>query len=142
MAKGASRAVDALRDVPMFACLNDKELRRVADLARDERFAPGEDIVTEGHSAGPFFLITEGDATVTVGGAERTKLGPGAFFGEMSLLDGQPRSATVRAIGDVTTISISSWDFLSLLERNWTMAQKLLAELSRRVRVLDENPCL
>ena len=142
MARGASGVVDALRDVPMFGCLNDKELRRVADLARDARFAPGEDIVTEGHSAGPFFLITEGDATVIVGGAERAKLGPGAFFGEMSLLDGQPRSATVRAIGDVTTISISSWDFLSLLERNWSMTQKLLAELSRRVRVLDENPCL
>jgi CRP-like cAMP-binding protein len=135
-------AADALRDVPLFACLDDKERRRVADLAREARFAPGEDIVTEGHSAGPFFLLTEGDALVIVGGKERGKLGQGDYFGEMSLLDGRPRSATVRAIGDVRALAISSWDFLALLERNWSMTHKLLNELAHRVRALDENPCL
>ena len=138
----ADRAADALRGVPLFACLDDKERRRVADLGRETRFAPGEDIVTEGHSAGPFFLLTEGDALVMVGGKERGKLGPGDFFGEMSLLDGRPRSATVRAIGDVRALSIGSWDFLALLERNWSMTHKLLNELAQRVRVFDENPCL
>ena len=142
MAKGVPGALDALREVPLFGCLNDKDLRRVADLARSERFAPGEDIVIEGHSSGPFFLITEGDAIVLIGGVERGKLGPGDFFGEMSLIDGQPRSATVRAIGDVVTLAIGSWDFLSLLERNWSMTQNLLGELTRRVRALDEKPCL
>ena len=141
MARGTA-AADALRDVPLFACLDDKERRRVADLGREERFAPGEDIVTEGHSAGPFFLLTEGDALVIVGGKERGKLSPGAFFGEMSLLDGRPRSATVRAIGDVRALAIGSWDFLALLERNWSMTHKLLNELAQRVRVFDENPCL
>jgi CRP-like cAMP-binding protein len=141
MAKGTA-AGEVLRDVPIFACLDDKERRRVADLGREARFAPGEDIVTEGHSAGPFFLLTEGDALVIVGGKERGKLGRGDFFGEMSLLDGRPRSATVRAIGDVRALSIGSWDFLALLERNWSMTHKLLTELAHRVRVLDENPCL
>jgi CRP-like cAMP-binding protein len=126
----------------LFACLDDRERKRVADLARTQRFADGEDIVTEGHPSGPLFVITEGDAAIIKDGTERGKLGVGDFFGEMSLIDGQPRSATIRAIGDVVTLSISSWDFLSLLERNWTMAQKLLAELARRVRGLDENVCL
>jgi CRP-like cAMP-binding protein len=135
-------AAEALRDVPLFACLDAKERRRVADLGREERFAAGEDIVSEGHSAGPFFLLTEGDALVIVGGKERGKLGAGDFFGEMSLLDGRPRSATIRAVGEVRALSIGSWDFLALLERNWSMTHKLLVELGRRVRVLDENPCL
>jgi CRP-like cAMP-binding protein len=142
VARGNKSAAEALREVPLFACLNDKELRRIADLARKARFAPGEDIITEGHSSGPFFLITEGDALVIVGGKERGKLGPGDFFGEMSLLDGQPRSATIRAIGDVRAHAISSWDFLALLERNWSMTHKLLVDIAHRVRVLDENPCL
>jgi CRP-like cAMP-binding protein len=137
---GAGRA---LRAVPLFSSLSDRELRRVAELAREERFRAGEEIVTEGHSSGPFFLLTDGDAVVLVRGDEKRKLGPGDFFGEMALIDRQPRSATVRALGDVTALSISSWDFLTVLERNWPLAYGLMVELSRRVREQDaENPCL
>jgi CRP-like cAMP-binding protein len=134
---------EALRSVPLFSAMDDKELRKVAELAREEKFRTGEDIVIEGHSSGPFFLLIEGDAVVLVRGAEVRKLGPGDFFGEMALIDRQPRSATVRALGDVSALSISSWDFLTVLERNWSLAYALMVELSRRVREHDaENPCL
>jgi CRP-like cAMP-binding protein len=141
VAKG-NAIVDALREVPLFSGASDKELKRVADLAREERFAAGEDIVTEGHSSGPFYLLTEGDAVVLIGGAERSKLGPGDYFGEMSLLDQEPRSATVRAVSEVRAVSISPWDFLAVLERHWGLTRQLLEALSRRVRELDQKPCL
>ena len=134
--------VGALRAVPFFSGLSDKELKRVADVAREERFRAGEDIVTEGRPSGPFFLLTEGDAQVLVGGEARNKLGPGDSFGEMSLIDRQPRSATIRAITDVTALSIGSWDFLTLLERNWDLAHAVMVQLSQRVREHDRDPCL
>ena len=134
--------MDALRGVPLFATASDKVLKRVADVARTERFRAGEDIVTEGHSAGPFYLLTDGDAEVLVGGDAKNKLGPGAFFGEMSLIDREPRSATIRAITDVTALAITSWDFLTLLERNWDLAHAVMVELSKRVRAHDQDPCL
>jgi CRP-like cAMP-binding protein len=132
----------ALRATPLFASATDKQLRRVADLAREERFGAGEDIVTEGHSSGPFFLLTSGDAVLLIGGEEKSKLGAGAFFGEMSLIDHQPRSATIRAISNVTALSISSWDFLTVLEHNWDLAHRLLVELTQRVRAAEAGPCL
>lgn len=134
--------MDALRAVPLFATASDKQLRRVADVARAERFRAGEDIVTEGHSSGPFYLLTDGDAEVLVGGAAKNKLGPGAFFGEMSLIDRAPRSATIRALTDVAALAITSWDFLTLLERNWDLAHAVMVELSKRVRAHDQDPCL
>jgi CRP/FNR family transcriptional regulator, cyclic AMP receptor protein len=132
----------SLRGVPLFATASDKELRRVADVAREERFRTGEDIVTEGRPSGPFFLLTGGDAEVLVGGEAKSKLGPGDFFGEMSLIDGAPRSATIRAITDVTALAITSWDFLALLERNWDLTRAVMVELTKRVRAHDQDPCL
>jgi CRP-like cAMP-binding protein len=114
----------------------------VAGLAREERFEEGEDIVVEGHSSGPFFLLLEGDATVLVHGEVRGKLGLGDSFGEMSLIDRRPRSATIRARVPVTALAISSWDFVGVLERNWAVTHKVLVQLSERVRQLDDNLCL
>lgn len=136
------RTVELLRAVPLFAACSDKELRRVADLAREERFRAGEDIVIEGHSSGPFYVICEGDAVVRIGDREVRKLGAGDYFGEMSLIDREPRSATITALSDVLSISISSWDFLTLAERHWDLTHALLVEMTRRVRERDADPCL
>jgi len=142
MLKRSKGDASAFASVPLFAGASEKELRHVADLAREERFRSGEDIVTQGHSSGPFFLITDGEADVVVNDSHVRRLGPGDFFGEMSLIDHEPRSATIRATTDVTTLSISSWDFLALLERHWDLTQKLLVTLSQRVRERDADPCL
>lgn len=129
----------ALRSVPLFAGLSDKELKAVARDVKEERFGPGEDLVVEGQQGGPFFLIIDGEASLIVNGRVRKKLGRGDYFGEMALIDRQPRSATVRTETDVRVLTATSWNFLAMLEENWAVTRKILAELSRRIRVLDKT---
>ena len=127
----------ALKNVPLFAGLSDKELKAVARDVNEERFGPGEDLVVQGQQGGRFFLILEGTASLIVNGRARKTLGPGDYFGEMALVDRQPRSATVRSETDVRVLTATSWNFLAVLEENWPVARKVLEELSRRIRVLD-----
>jgi CPA1 family monovalent cation:H+ antiporter len=134
------RALHALRGVPLFAELPERELKLVARAAREEAFLPGEDLVTEGKPAGPMFVLVEGKATVFVHGKERASLGAGDFFGEMALIDRQPRSATVRADSEVLALAISSWDFLALLQESWELTHRILTTLGTRIRVLDQSP--
>jgi CRP-like cAMP-binding protein len=136
MAKTDAAAV--LKSVPLFGALSRGELNDVVDLAREELFSPGQDIVTEGQAGGPFFTITEGRADVIVHGKKVRELGPGSHFGEMALFEGTPRSATVRASTHVKALAITSWNFLALLQDNWDLTKKILAELSRLVRELQE----
>jgi CRP/FNR family transcriptional regulator, cyclic AMP receptor protein len=128
-----------LRSVPLFEGLSQKELQAVIRSAKQVEYAPDRDIVTEGATGVGFHLILEGKASVLVGGRTRAKLGPGDFFGEMSLIDGGPRSATVRADTDVRTLSLASWEFTPLLDANPSIARKLLVELSRRLRTVERS---
>jgi CRP-like cAMP-binding protein len=134
------RVLEALRSVRLFGELPERELKLVARTAREEGYVAGEELVGEGKPAGPMFVILEGKATVYVGGQERGSLGPGDFFGEMALIDRQPRSATVRAESDLTALAISSWDFLALLRESWDLTHSVLTALAERVRELDQNP--
>ena len=95
MAKNS--AEDVLKAVPLFEGLSKGELKDVAAQAREELYSPGQDIVTEGQAGGPFFCITEGRADVLVGDKKVGDLRPGSAFGEMALLEGSKRSATIRA---------------------------------------------
>ena len=131
-------AASVLKTVPLFTALSRGELNDVVDLAREELFSPGQDIVTEGQAGGPFFTITEGRADVIVHGNKVRELGPGSHFGEMALFEGTPRSATVRASTHVKALAITSWNFLALLQDNWDLTKKILGELSRLVRELQE----
>jgi CRP/FNR family cyclic AMP-dependent transcriptional regulator len=128
-----------LRSVPIFEGLSQKELQAVMRSAKQVEYAPDRDIVKEGSSGVGFHLILEGQARVLVGGRTRAKLGPGDFFGEMSLIDGGPRSATVRADTGVRTLSLASWEFTPLLDANPSIARKLLVELSRRLRAVERS---
>ena len=138
MAKKGAEQV--LKDVPLFQGLSRTELREVADSAREELFSPNQDIVSEGQAGGPFFCITEGRADVLVDGKKIGDLGPGAYFGEMSLFEGGGRSATVRASTHVKALAITSWNFLAILQENWEITKKVLAELSKRLRDLEHAP--
>jgi CRP/FNR family transcriptional regulator, cyclic AMP receptor protein len=128
-----------LRSVPLFEGLSQKELQAIMRSAKQVDYAPDRDIVTEGATGVGFHLILEGRASVLVGRRTRTRLGPGDFFGEMSLIDGGPRSATVRADTDVRTLSLASWEFTPLLNANPSIARKLLVELSRRLRAVERS---
>jgi CRP-like cAMP-binding protein len=138
MAKNSAEEV--LKSVPLFQGLSKNELKDVAAQAREELYSPGQDIVTEGQSGGPFFCVTEGRADVLVGTRKVGEYGPGSSFGEMALLEGTKRSATVRAETHVKALAITSWNFLALLQDNWDLTKKILATLSQRVRELEKDP--
>jgi CRP/FNR family cyclic AMP-dependent transcriptional regulator len=132
--------VVALRTVPLLRGLSDRELQSVARYVREDTFRAGDNIVTEGETGGPFYLIIEGTAKAIVGGRSRGTIGPGQAFGEISLIDQGVRSATIRAETDMKTLAVTSWNFLSLLEDNWKLAHKVMVELCRRIRALDKLP--
>src|SRR5256885_5535714 len=110
--------VELLRAVPLFADLSKSELGLVASITEPLSFHAGEAVVTEGERTGRFFVIVEGAADVMVHGRFVRRLVAGDFFGEMALLDEEPRSATVAAVTDLDTLSIAPFNFRSLLKSN------------------------
>jgi CRP-like cAMP-binding protein len=111
----------------------------VYEAGKEVTFDEGKPIVEEGATGAGFHLILEGEAAVLVGGRKRASLGPGDYFGEMALLDGGPRSATVKAMTPVHTLTLASWAFVPLVDKNPPIARKLLVELSRRLRNLERS---
>jgi CRP-like cAMP-binding protein len=97
-------------------------------------FASGETVTKEGSDAAAFYLIESGTATVTVHGAFRRTLHSGDYFGEIALIDGRARSATVTADGELVCQGITLWDFQPLVQRNTTMAWTLLQTLAGMLR--------
>jgi CRP/FNR family cyclic AMP-dependent transcriptional regulator len=131
--------LDLLAKVGLFDGLARKELQTVYRSAKAVHFPAGRTIVMEGATGVGFHMITSGKAKVTVKGRTRATLGPGDYFGEMSLIDRGPRSATVVATTEVDTLSLASWSFLTILDKNPTISRKLLIELSRRLRSLEKS---
>jgi CRP-like cAMP-binding protein len=127
-----------LRQVQLFESLSDEDLAEVAGAAKVMEFPSGAQVTKEGSTGVGFHLILDGRVSVTVGGVERATLGPGRYFGEMSLLDNEPRSATVTALSDLRTFSLASWDFMGLISSDFDIARKIFAALSRRIRELEE----
>jgi CRP-like cAMP-binding protein len=123
-----------LGEVPLFARLSKRHLRRVARLAKCARFAPGQRIVLEGSSCEAFYVLLEGEAEVLPPGHEPVPLGAGEFFGELGLLDGGQRTATVAASSEVVAMKIPRASFHRLLDREPAIARALLAELAARMR--------
>jgi len=131
--------VQMLAGVGLFEGLSKKELSQVSGTGRRVEFPAGTVIVKEGDDGVGFHLILTGKAKVTVKGRTRSTLGPGKFFGELSLIDRGPRTATVTAETDVTTLSLLSWEFLPLVEKTPSIARKLLLEMCRRLREADKS---
>lgn len=131
--------VQMLGEVGLFEGLSKKELNQISKAARRVEFPKGSVIVKEGEEGVGFHLIVTGKAKVTVKGRARSTLGPGAFFGELSLIDRGPRTATVTSETDVTTLSLVSWEFLPLVEKTPSIARKLLLEMCRRLREADRS---
>jgi CRP/FNR family transcriptional regulator len=125
-----------LAGVPLFAGLSNRHLRRIAGLAQEVSFPEGKPIVQTGSRGNAFFVIVEGTARVLAGYSSRTlaRLGPGDFFGELALLDGGPRTASVVAASPLRTIRIPRAEFRTMLRSEPDVAIKILEELSRRLR--------
>jgi len=127
-------AVDLLAHVDLFAELTPAELRKVAALAKPMEFATGEAVTEEGTAGGRFHLIESGRVKVVVGGRTRATLGADDYFGELSLIDGEPRSASVIAAEPLRTWSIAEWNFRPLLKTQGSISYKLLVMLCQRLR--------
>lgn len=128
-----------LSRVPIFANCTHDEISKIAGVAQESDFQPGQIIVTQGTPGQAFYLVLSGRVEIIRDQTSLGAFGPGDFFGEMSLLDAAPRSATIRAIDPTRCVMLSSWDFKALLEQNPSIAVKLLEVLSRRLRVADER---
>jgi len=131
---GRAQALEMLSSVPLFGPLNKKQLRILVDSAKDRTYKAGETIVKQGETGIGFFLILGGQAKVERGGQAVATLGPGQFFGEMALLDDQPRTADVKAVGAVQCLVLSSWEFWSAVGDEPEVLRSLLKETVRRLR--------
>jgi len=131
------KALDLLREAPLFSRLSERELKAVRKKATEKGFAAGTKVVAEGASGVGFYLILEGSAEVSRSGEKLAKLGSGAFFGEMSLLDGAPRSADVIALEDTQCLVLTPWAMKSVVSANPDVALGMLEELARRLRDTD-----
>jgi CRP/FNR family cyclic AMP-dependent transcriptional regulator len=135
--------VDFLAKVPLFASLDQKDLLTLGASARERQYQPGEEIVRQGDTGVGLFVLTSGQVRVT---QERQGtsfdlgvLEHGQVFGELSLLDDLPRTATITAIEPSTVIIVPIWDFRAALRDNPTMALNMLASLSQRIRRIEQN---
>lgn len=128
-----------LARVPIFESCSPEQIASILSVAQEHTYAPGQIIVTQGTPGQAFYLITGGRVAIERDGQPLGAFGSGDFFGEMSLLDNAPRSATIRAIDETHCLMLSSWDFKSLLEKMPSIAIRLLEVLSRRLRVADER---
>jgi CRP-like cAMP-binding protein len=120
-----------LKEVPLFADLDNRELEQIAQSMKRRQFSAGQEIAREGESGVGFFVIEDGNAKVSVHGDDRRRLGPGDYFGEIALIAQGARTATVTAESDMTALGMTFWDFRPLVEGNASIAWKLLQSFAK-----------
>jgi CRP-like cAMP-binding protein len=125
---------ESLRRVPIFAGLDRKELELLAKLAKEQRYEPGATIVESGASGHGLYIVKEGNVSVVRDGHKVASMGPGQFFGEISVLDGGPRTADVKADTDTVCLTLISWEIKPLLMDNAAISYKMLLEMVKRLR--------
>jgi CRP/FNR family transcriptional regulator, cyclic AMP receptor protein len=132
-------AMSRLAKVPIFSECTKRELTIIGRAAKEVSHAEGTVIAREGERGVGLFLILEGQCKVTIGGKTKAKLGPGDFFGEVALLDGGPRTATVTALTPVRLVGITGWVFRGLLMEHPTIALKTLEAVAGRLRAVSKE---
>ena len=131
--------IDRLEDVGLLAGCSRRQLRAIARISEVIEVPAATVLARSGASGEEFFLILDGSARVEVSPRKRSRLEPGQYFGEMSLLDGGPRSASVIAETPLRLLVIKRRDFTTLLKEAPELTQSLLATLSQRLRQAEAN---
>jgi len=126
-----------LAKVNLFAGWSERDRKKLSRLMTVSDMPAGREMTREGKDGIGFHLILDGAADVVVGGKSRRELGPGDYFGEVSLIDGKPRTATVVAKSGLRTAGVTAWDFKPLLAENPALAISLLEGLCDRIRRLE-----
>ncbi len=125
---------ETLARVPLFSAVKPKDLKKLGKRMTERSFSEGHTVTAEGESGIGFFVIEDGNATVSVGGKIIRTLGPGEHFGEVALIDSGPRSATIVATTDLTCRGMSAWEFRPFVEEHPEVAWALLETLVGRLR--------
>ena len=131
--------VELIQRVPLFADLERRELQDLAASFKERTFSPGDVIAQEGEAGVGFFVIAEGEATVSVHGDEVHRLGPGDYFGEVALIDAGARTATVTATSPLRCYGLTAWDFRPFVESNASIAWKLLQAMAKLLREAQQR---
>ena len=130
---------EELAKVWIFQKLERSDIERIAKSIVSRTFAKGDQSVGEGEQAVAFYVITSGKVEVTKGGKRLNEIGPGGSFGEMALLDGFPRVASLVALEPTECLVMTRWDFAAERNTNPSIALTLLPVLSKRIRELEER---
>jgi CRP/FNR family transcriptional regulator, cyclic AMP receptor protein len=128
-----------LKSVDLFAKIPGEDLAQIAGIAQEVSFEQGELIIQEGEMGDSLFLIIEGQVQVHRLGREISRLGERDAFGEMALLDHEPRSASVTAQSDVTCLKVEREDFFELMSEKIEIAHGIIRVLTHRLREANEK---
>ena len=131
--------VETLGGVALFQGVKPKELKKLADRMQERTFDEGDAITTQGKSGIGFFVIEDGNATVSIDGKIVRTLGPGEYFGEIALIDSGPRSATIVASTDLRCQGITAWEFRPFIEQHPEVAWPMLETLASRLRDAEQR---
>jgi CRP/FNR family transcriptional regulator, cyclic AMP receptor protein len=126
--------IEALSATDLFGSLDGRALKRVANAMKSTDHQAGKSMTQQGKDGIAFHLILEGTATVTVEGHPGHQLGKGDYFGEISMIDGKPRSASVVVDTPLRTAALTAWEFRPLLEEEPSVARALLLAMCERLR--------
>jgi len=130
----AKQRADLLSRVPLFTGLSKRHIKQLAEACTDAHYRAGATIVQEGAPGDTFFVIVDGEAAVLRGVRAIAKLTPGDFFGEIALLDGGPRTATVQARTTVLALRLNRSAFNRMLKMEPKIGVQILDEVARRIR--------
>jgi len=132
-----TKNVEQLQKVVLFSACTDRELAPIVRAMDEVSVGAGKEIVAEGSAGHDFYLIISGGATVSRDGATVAELGPGQYFGELALLDGAPRNATVTATEPTDLLVLGQREFAAVLDSSPGVARKLLTQMAARLRQAD-----
>ena len=136
--RGADRKVELLGKVPLFSECSQKELSKIAGLADEIEVDKGTVLTKEGMPGRECFVVSEGSAKATLRGKKLASYKPGDVFGEMSLLDNEPRSATITADSDMVLFVVDSRSFWGLCEQAPSVTRKIMKSISQRQRRVEK----
>jgi CRP-like cAMP-binding protein len=126
-----------LEKVPLFRDCSSEVLDQLAAATAEFDFSADASIVQQGQVGNGLYIIISGGARIVAGVDELARFGPGDFFGELSVIDQQPRAASAFAAGDTVCLALASWDLMAVLEREPRLALNMLKELAGRLRRAD-----
>jgi len=129
----------ALSSVPLFSGFGQKQVRLVAESGREYKYKVGTTIVEDGSVGVGFYMVLNGRVEVRKGPRVLASLSNGQYFGEMSLIDGEPRSADVLAVQPTECFTLSTQTFYALVKRHPELALLMLKELAKRLRAAQSS---